>query len=112
MAGFRTHITVSGVCGLLYGGAAVQPLGYSADAAVLARQLGEYPASTLTSLANYEVCCKLLDGGRSGQTYLGKTWAPSGTRFGRRENIVRRSRQRYAKSRRGVEDRITRWMSR
>ena len=36
MAGFRMHITVSGVCGMLYGGAAVQPLGFSADAAVLA----------------------------------------------------------------------------
>ena len=39
MAGFRTHITVSGICGVLYGGAAVQPLGYSADAAVLAAGL-------------------------------------------------------------------------
>lgn len=39
MAGFRTHITVSGICGFVYGGAAVQPLGFTADAAVLAAGL-------------------------------------------------------------------------
>ncbi len=39
VAGFRTHITVSGVCGVLYGGAAVQPMGFHADAAVLAAGL-------------------------------------------------------------------------
>lgn len=39
MAGFRTHITVSGVCGVVYGGAAVQPLGFAPDTAVLAAGL-------------------------------------------------------------------------
>jgi membrane-bound metal-dependent hydrolase YbcI (DUF457 family) len=39
MAGFRTHITVSGLCGVIYGGAAVQPFGFHADAAVLAAGL-------------------------------------------------------------------------
>ena len=36
MAGFRTHITVSSFCGIAYGGAAVQPLGFSTEAAFLA----------------------------------------------------------------------------
>lgn len=39
MAGFRTHITVSGICGVVYGGAAVQPLGFHPDAAILAAGL-------------------------------------------------------------------------
>jgi membrane-bound metal-dependent hydrolase YbcI (DUF457 family) len=39
VAGFRTHITVSGICGVLYGGAAVQPLGFTPDAAILAAGL-------------------------------------------------------------------------
>jgi membrane-bound metal-dependent hydrolase YbcI (DUF457 family) len=39
VAGFRTHITVSGICGVVYGGAAVQPLGFHWDAAVLAAGL-------------------------------------------------------------------------
>src|SRR6186997_2970162 len=36
MAGFRTHITVSGGLGIAYGGVAVQPLGFSTEAALLA----------------------------------------------------------------------------
>ena len=36
MAGFRTHITVSAGCGLLYGAGAVNPLGFATDTAVLA----------------------------------------------------------------------------
>ncbi|HEY1188565.1 MAG TPA: metal-dependent hydrolase [Gemmata sp.] len=36
MAGFRTHITVSGVLGLAYGGFAVQPVGFSTEAGILA----------------------------------------------------------------------------
>lgn len=35
MAGFRTHITVSGALGLGFGGAAVEPLGFSPEAGVL-----------------------------------------------------------------------------
>ena len=36
MAGFRTHITVSGALGVVYGGCAVQPLGFSSEAGFLA----------------------------------------------------------------------------
>jgi membrane-bound metal-dependent hydrolase YbcI (DUF457 family) len=36
MAGFRTHITVSGALGFAYGGCAVTPLGFSTEAGVLA----------------------------------------------------------------------------
>ncbi|MBN9118943.1 MAG: metal-dependent hydrolase [Planctomycetes bacterium] len=36
MAGFRTHITVSSFCGIAYGGVAVQPLGFSTEAGLLA----------------------------------------------------------------------------
>lgn len=36
MAGFRTHITVSGALGIAYGGLAVQPLGFSTEAGILA----------------------------------------------------------------------------
>ena len=39
MAGFRTHITVSTGLGVVYGGAAVQPLGFPTETAVLAAGL-------------------------------------------------------------------------
>lgn len=39
MAGFRTHITVSGALGVVYGGLAVQPVGFSTEAGILAAGL-------------------------------------------------------------------------
>lgn len=39
MAGFRTHITVSGTLGVVYGGVAVQPLGFSTETGLLAAGL-------------------------------------------------------------------------
>lgn len=39
MAGFRTHITVSGALGVIYGGAAVEPFGFSTESAILAAGL-------------------------------------------------------------------------
>jgi membrane-bound metal-dependent hydrolase YbcI (DUF457 family) len=39
MAGFRMHITVSGICGVVYGAGAVQPFGFSTEAGVLAAGL-------------------------------------------------------------------------
>jgi hypothetical protein len=39
MAGFRMHITVSTVCGIGYGGAAANPLGFPAETAFLAAGL-------------------------------------------------------------------------
>jgi membrane-bound metal-dependent hydrolase YbcI (DUF457 family) len=39
VAGFRTHITVSGMLGVVYGGAAVEPFGFETDAAILAAGL-------------------------------------------------------------------------
>lgn len=39
MAGFRMHITVSGLCGIGYGGLALKPLGYDPETAVLAAAL-------------------------------------------------------------------------
>lgn len=39
MAGFRTHVTVSTLCGIGYGAAAVNPLGFSPEAALLAAGL-------------------------------------------------------------------------
>src|SRR5262245_24990092 len=36
MSGFRTHIAVSAAVGVVYGGAAVQPMGFSTEAGVLA----------------------------------------------------------------------------
>ncbi len=82
-----------------------------ADAFVLAREFEEtYSGSRFTELGNHEVCVKLLVNGEHGEPFLGKTLRPLGTRYGRRETIIRRSREKYATRRSVVESKIERWL--
>lgn len=81
------------------------------DAAVLAREFGGgFDPSLFSGLANYEICAKVLQDGRHGGAFLAKTSPPAGRRYGRRYNLIRRSRAFYAIPRGVVEDRIRRWM--
>jgi hypothetical protein len=82
-----------------------------ADAEILERQFGGvFPAASLTSLPNFNVCAKLLSGKELSEPFQGRTLQPVGRRYGRRERIIRRSRERYATKRWVVEDRIRRCM--
>ncbi len=77
------------------------------DAELLEREYGGgYVASHFVGLGNHEVCAKLLHR----EPFLGRTLPPAGERHGRRETIVRRSREKYAKQKKIVEERIRRWM--
>jgi hypothetical protein len=82
------------------------------DSAVLSRQIGGgYSPSYLADLSNYEVCAKLLSGGAHGDPFLAKTYPPIGRGDrSRGQNVVRRSRERFAAPRRVVEEKIRRWM--
>jgi hypothetical protein len=81
------------------------------DAKILEREFGEtYTASQFTSLSNHEVYAKLLRNGEWSEPFFGKTLAPSGTRHGRREKIIRRSREKYATSRDIIENKVERWL--
>jgi hypothetical protein len=63
----------------------------------LEREFGEgYPARRFTSLANYEVLAKLLEKGAYREPFLGNTLPPLGRYHGKRNNLIERSRQRYA----------------
>jgi hypothetical protein len=82
------------------------------DAEVLARELGgAYTPSQLSNLGNHEVCVRLLNGGGDGHPFFGKTNPPMGHRHGRREAIIRRSREKYGTKLHDVEERIRRWMN-
>jgi hypothetical protein len=81
------------------------------DAAALAREF-EYPPETLTELGRGEVCARLLQDGAVRAPFIGKTLPPLGRSSGRRENLLRQSRMRYARPRVEVERRIGRWLSR
>jgi type IV secretory pathway TraG/TraD family ATPase VirD4 len=81
------------------------------DAAILRREYGEsYNAREFTDLENYEVLVKLLESGRYREPFRGKTQPPCGHFHGRRERLIARSREKYARPRRVVEDKIQRWM--
>jgi len=82
-----------------------------ADAEVLEREFGHaYPASRFTELGRHEVLARLLAGGDCLEPFPGVTLPPQGVRQGRRETIIRRSREKYAVPRPVVEDRINRWL--
>ncbi len=82
------------------------------NAAMMSRQFGNrLTPDTFTSLDNFHICCRLIRGGQYKEPFLGTTLAPIGTVYGKRENLLHRSRERYAVPRKLVEDKIERWMS-
>jgi hypothetical protein len=84
-----------------------------ADARILEREIGGgYSARYFGELANFHVCAKLLRDGEHADPFSGTTVPPLFERCGRRETIVKRSRERYGTPRASVEDRIKRWMDR
>jgi DNA helicase HerA-like ATPase len=81
------------------------------DAGILEREFGDgYRASRFTSLANYEMLVKLIEYGIHREPFVGTTLPPSGQFHGRRDNLIERSRQRYAKPQRTIEGKLGRWM--
>jgi hypothetical protein len=81
------------------------------DAEALERTFGHsYTASEFTGLGNYEVLVKLLDRGQNREPFRATTLPPLGKNYGKRQNIIERSRQRYATPRGVVEEKIRRWM--
>ena len=83
------------------------------DAQALEREFsGELNAAEFTNLENYQVCVKFSDPMGGVAHFRGKTH-PSQHRFrGRRESIVRLSRQKFCKPRHTVEEKIKKWMTR
>jgi hypothetical protein len=81
------------------------------DASILSSEYGgAYVAGQFTDLANFEVLVKLLDHGRHGEPFRGMTLPPRGRFYGRRANLIARSRQRYGTPRKMVEGKLKRWM--
>jgi hypothetical protein len=80
-----------------------------ADASVLERQFGGHLVSAhFTGLENYELCARLLNR----EPFLGKSLPPLATGRRRRETVIRRSRQKYCKRQKTVEEKIGRWLKR
>ncbi len=83
------------------------------DALHLSQELGgSYNPGTLSGLGNHHVIAKLLDGGKYSEPFTGFTHPPLRPEHGRREKIIRRSREKYATPRSIAEEKIERWMKR
>jgi type IV secretory pathway TraG/TraD family ATPase VirD4 len=84
-------------------------VGYE-DAELLEKNFGKtYTAAAFACLSNHEAYMKLLEGGRDTEPFLARLFPPSGTRHGRRETIIRRSREKYARRVKTVDERIRAW---
>jgi hypothetical protein len=82
-----------------------------ADAKIFEREFGNgFSAKYFSDLANHQICAKILTGGEHHDPFSAVTLPPIGTRRGRGDAIVRRSRQKYSIAKAIVEDKIRRWM--
>jgi GTPase SAR1 family protein len=80
------------------------------DASRLATEYGlDGQASRFSSLANFEALVRPLPHDIAGEPFVVKTLAPLDIRTGRRETVIRRSREQYARRRSVVEGKIGRW---
>jgi hypothetical protein len=83
------------------------------DAKVLAHECGfGYTAGQFSSLGNFEVIVNRLLHGRHVEPFSGRTLAPLEIRSGWRDEVVRRSREKYAARKATVENKIERWLRR
>jgi hypothetical protein len=81
------------------------------DAEVLAKEFGsEYSPGQFTDLANYEARMKILSNGEAGEPFLAKTLAPWLPLHNHRDNLTKRSRERFGSKRDLVEGKIRRWL--
>lgn len=81
------------------------------DADVLEREFGNSLISRqFVELGNHEVCAKILSDGQYGEPFAGRTLPPIKRCHGRRENIIRRSREKYGAKREAIENKIKKWM--
>jgi hypothetical protein len=63
-------------------------------------------------LPNFEIVAKLISSGEHREPFIGRTLGPLRVRSGRRDAVVRRSREKYASRKGVVEAKINRWMKR
>lgn len=86
-------------------------LGHS-DAPILESEFGDaFIQSQFTELGRFEILVKHLQDGTTREPFRAKTFAPEEKPYGRTENMIRRSRERFATPRDLVETRINRWLN-
>ena len=86
-------------------------IGY-ADAEVIEKELGKtIPAAALADLDRYEAVVKLLEDGTNKTPFRARMLPPVENQIGHIDNLIARSRERFATPRRIVEDKLNRWIA-
>jgi hypothetical protein len=80
-----------------------------ADADEIAPEFDPYGVDTLTMLSRGEVCVRTINGGETGQPFLGATIAEPGWSYRRRETVIEQSQRRWGTPRHVIEGTIARW---
>jgi hypothetical protein len=81
------------------------------DAKAFEQAFGEtHNASQFSGLSNGEICAKLLSDGQDTEPVIGRTFPQQGTRHGRRDAIILRSREKYSTPRSKIEGKVEQWM--
>lgn len=82
------------------------------DAEVLQREFGgTYPLETFVGLDRFQIVARLAEGGKTREAFPAQTLPPIEYQVGRRENLIARSREKYAAPRADVEAKIERWLA-
>lgn len=82
------------------------------DAEALRDEFGhEFAEQQLVDLDRFELVVKLLENGTNRTPFRAMSLAPLENRVGRRDKLVRLSRERFATPRKEVEGRLERWMA-
>ena len=84
----------------------------NADAEVLQREFGKsYALETFVGLDRFQVIARLSEDGQTREAVRAQTLPPIEHQVGRRENLIARSREKYAAKRADVEAKIERWLT-
>jgi hypothetical protein len=82
------------------------------DAEVMEKEFGNtFLASVLVDLDRYEAVVKLLEDGINREPFRAKMLPPLENRVGRKDKLIRHSRERFATPRAKIDDKLKRWMA-
>ena len=82
-----------------------------ADAQVMELEFGgKVPAAALSDLDRFEAVVRLLTDGDTSEPFRARTYPPVAARRSRKDKLIALSRERFARPRGQVEEKLARWM--
>src|SRR5262249_14798416 len=80
------------------------------DAAFMEQEfMPRFTPEDLVNLRKYEIYLKLMIDGASSEPFSAKTFPPIAKNYGTTEKVIAVSRERYAMSRKAIEEKVIKW---